>query len=151
MSSQLHQNVFITYSNPDEFKNKRNRRTVSSVASKSCRPTSKRIVLGRTLYRPFLQRGEGQSPPKRETGDDSEGSSSQNNTEQALARVMEPTFLKGSPLGSPLVDPFESYPIHIKPYVPFLVDYCKSVDFHECQSHADINLRKPLFVFNISV
>ncbi|KEF56344.1 uncharacterized protein A1O9_07925 [Exophiala aquamarina CBS 119918] len=123
MSSQIQRNVFITSSNPEQFKSKCNRRTVSSVASKICRPTSKRIVLGRTLYRPFLQRGEERSSPKSEGQDESKSSSSQNDTEQALTRVMETTFLKGSPLGSPLVDPFESYPVQIRPYVPFLVDY----------------------------
>lgn len=133
MSPQLQNNVFITYSNPEEFKSKRNRRTVSSVASKNCRPTSRRIVLGRTLYRPFLHRGEEQSSPQSEGTDENESSSSQNDTEQALARVMQSTFLKGSPLGSPLVDPFESYPIHIRPYVPFLVDYCKSFNLQAFQ------------------
>lgn len=122
--------MFITYNSPDEFKNKKNRRTVSSFASRSSRPTSKKIVLGRTLYRPFVERSNESSPNYTAStpgGSESRSEASPQNgeTEQALAQVRESTLLKGSVLGSPLVDPFEVYPIHIQPYVPFLVDYCK--------------------------
>lgn len=132
MSYQPQDKVFITYNSPQEFKTKKNRRTVSSFASKSFRPTSKKIVLGRTLYRPLTERSNENSPNHAvSTPTDSEGkgeATPQNReTEQALAHVMESTLLKGSALGSPLVDPFEAYPIHIQPYVPFLVDYCKSL------------------------
>lgn len=134
MSFKPQDNVFITYSNPQEFKSKQNRRTVSSFASKSYRPTSKKIVLGRTLYRPFTERNNQHLPHQAagsltESDSKDESQSGRSDIEQALARVMETTFLKGSALGSPLVDPFESYPIHIRPYVPFLVDYCESLNF----------------------
>jgi hypothetical protein len=131
MSYQPQDNVFITYNSPEEFKNKKNRRTVSSFASKSSRPTSKKIVLGRTLYRPFVERSNESSPnyagstPAGSEGR-SEASPQNAETEQAFAQVRQATLLKGSALGNPLVDPFEVYPIHIQPYVPFLVDYCKS-------------------------
>jgi hypothetical protein len=131
MSYKQQDNVFITYNNPKEFKSKQNRRTVSSFASRSYRPTSKKIVLGRTLYRPFIERKNEHLPHQdagnvTECASTDESLSGKSDTEQALARVMEATFWKGSALGSPLVDPFESYPIHIRPYVPFLVDYCES-------------------------
>lgn len=134
MSYKPQDNVFITYNDPKEFKSKQNRRTVSSFASRSYRPTSKKIVLGRTLYRPFIERNNEQLPHHAAgnltESDNKDGSSSgKSDTEQALARVMGTTLWRGSALGSPLVDPFESYPIHIRPYVPFLVDYCESHSF----------------------
>jgi hypothetical protein len=46
-------NIFITYTHPNDQKRKANRHTVSSFVSKSYRPTSRKIVFERSHYRPF--------------------------------------------------------------------------------------------------
>ncbi|KIX94468.1 uncharacterized protein Z520_09854 [Fonsecaea multimorphosa CBS 102226] len=122
-------NVFITYNNPTELKSRQNRRTVSSFASKSYRPTSKRIVLDRTHYRPFVRRSGGETPPpttgpkaKRKVPPSGKQDAASTDPEgMAFPREAQPR--NDCVLGSPMADPFTSYPISYAPYIPFLVDY----------------------------
>ncbi|OAP60852.1 hypothetical protein AYL99_05854 [Fonsecaea erecta] len=117
--------VFITYNNPTELKSRQNRRAVSSFASKSYRPTSKRIVLDRTHYRPFVRRSEGDTPPA--TGSKTKRkippSGKQDSEESSTPLPQEVQPRNDCILGSPMADPFTTYPISYAPYVPFLVDY----------------------------
>ncbi|OQU98415.1 Fungal specific transcription factor domain-containing protein [Cladophialophora immunda] len=121
-------NVFITYSNPSELKSRQNRRAVSSFASKSYRPTSKRIVLDRTHYRPFVRRSDGETPPptgpktKRKTPPSGRPEPA-STTSKVTSPPRETQPRDDCVLGSPMADPFTTYPISHAPYVPFLVDY----------------------------
>lgn len=165
-------NVFITYNNPTELKSKQNRRTVSSFASKSYRPTSRRIVLDRTHYRPFVRRQDGEpasasgvNSKKQKGAPDGKKGSTSNDPERVLTpQEFDPR--NECALGSPLADPFTTYPIAYKAYVPFLVDYCEwdslqmriqSLLFlpfrslpagHSQQSETDRPLRAPLQSFD---
>ncbi|OAG43794.1 hypothetical protein AYO21_02021 [Fonsecaea monophora] len=120
--------IFITYNNPTDLKSRQNRRAVSSFASKSYRPTSKRIVLDRTLYRPFVRRPDGGTPPptapsteKKKLPTRKQGLTSMSPEEVSPPR--EPQLRNDCVLGSPMADPFTTYPIRHATYVPFLVDY----------------------------
>ncbi|KIW95110.1 uncharacterized protein Z519_03694 [Cladophialophora bantiana CBS 173.52] len=131
MSPASRHNVFITYNNPTELKSRQNRRAVSSFASKSYRPTSKRIVLERTHYRPFVRRSDGETPPPTDPKTKmkiprigTQGPASTNPEEATLASTpcgVQPW--NDCTLGTPVADPFTTYPISYTPYVPFLVDY----------------------------
>lgn len=137
MSYRPQDNVFITYSSPEEFKSKKNRRVVSSVASKSYRATSKKIVLEKTLYRPLTCRPTSTQSSQKSGSSQKDVDDSGTTTEkspvaiatapsqQAVESIRAPTPLDDRPLGSPLVDPFISYPVPEQPYIPFLVDYCE--------------------------
>ncbi|OAL36924.1 hypothetical protein AYO20_03693 [Fonsecaea nubica] len=120
--------IFITYNSPTDLKSRQNRRAVSSFASKSYRPTSKRIVLDRTHYRPFVRRPEGGTPPptapttkKKKPPTRNQGLTSTSPGEVTSPR--EPQLRNDCVLGSPMADPFTTYPISHASYVPFLVDY----------------------------
>lgn len=128
-------NIFITYNDPSELKSKQNRRAVSSFASKSYRPTSKQIVLDRSHYRiGFSRRPNSETPPpqadelkpkKKSAASGKRLNLSEKPGERVEAtRVAEPR--DDCPLGNPTADPFTTYPIQFRNYVPFLADYCKS-------------------------
>ncbi|KAK6380757.1 hypothetical protein LTS17_004957 [Exophiala oligosperma] len=124
-------NIFITYSNPEEFKSQKNRQAVSSFASRSYRPTSKKIVLERNNYRPFTLRHDGPASASPGSNDKIKrrtipakkhaSPSTADAQETPASRQIHP--LDERALGSPSADPFTTYPIAFKPYVPFLVDY----------------------------
>ncbi|OCT51537.1 hypothetical protein CLCR_08247 [Cladophialophora carrionii] len=129
MSPGPQNNIFITYNDPTELKSRQNRRAVSSFASKSYRPTSKRIILDRTHYRPFVRRPDSETPPPT-------GATKAKNRHPAARKKEAPAkSLEENPclgeiqprndcaLGSPMADPFTTYPIAFRNYVPFLVDY----------------------------
>lgn len=125
-------NLFINYSSPGEFKSQKNRHAVSSFASKSYRPTFKKIPIERNNYRPFVLRTAEPSSPSPSSDDTSKGKASRRKKagtptsspqDVEIQRQAQPMDERA--LGSPLADPFTSYPISNKPYVPFLIDYCK--------------------------
>jgi hypothetical protein len=131
MSPSSQNNIFITYTDPTELRSRQNRRAVSSFASKSYRPTSKRIILDRTHYRPFVRRPDGETPPptgdpkvkKRSTAAGKEHPVAKKPDENPLLGEVQPR--NDCALGSPMADPFTTYPITFRNYVPFLVDYCE--------------------------
>ncbi|KAK5465149.1 hypothetical protein LTS15_001712 [Exophiala xenobiotica] len=124
-------NLFVTYSNPSEFRNQRNRQAVSSFASRSYRLTSKKITLDRNNYRPFAFSQHGPASPllapktkaKRKQPPTKGRASAPPISPQELIIPRSSQPLDECALGSPLVDPFSTYPISFKPYVPFLIDY----------------------------
>ncbi|KAJ9607723.1 hypothetical protein H2200_007801 [Cladophialophora chaetospira] len=129
MAPSSQSNVFITYNDPSELKSRQNRRAVSSFASKSYRPTSRKIVLGRNQYRPFVRRSENESPsqvdvPKAEKKptDLRKRSNLSENSEQNLLHPLNERLL-----GNPRTDALQTYPIPAlggaRIYIPFLVDY----------------------------
>lgn len=131
MAPASRDNVFITYNDPTELRSKQNRRAVSSFASKSYRPTSRRIVLDRTHYHPFVRRPDGATPTpstakakKKGIASDKKDSASSHPDETLFPR---PQLRNDCALGSPMSDPFTTYPIPNKAYVPFLVDYCEYI------------------------
>ncbi|KIW67087.1 hypothetical protein PV04_06360 [Phialophora macrospora] len=129
MSPSSQNNIFITYTDPTELKSRQNRRTVSSFASKSYRPTSKRIILDRTRYRPFVRRPDSETPPpaedpkvdKRPIAAGKKHPPAKTSDENSLVGEVQPR--NDCALGSPMADPFITYPITFRNYVPFLVDY----------------------------
>ncbi|EXJ86060.1 hypothetical protein A1O1_06429 [Capronia coronata CBS 617.96] len=129
MSFNAARNTFITYNNPAEFQNSQNRRAVSSHASKSYRPTTRRIVLDRTHYRPFSRHPGGGESISSAVLKTEERQGPTTKRWPPPARSIEPSFprdiqpLDERLLGSPQADPFTTYPIAYQPYIPFLVDY----------------------------
>jgi hypothetical protein len=132
MAASGQNNIFITYNDPTELRSKQNRRTVSSFASKSYRPTSKRIVLDRTHYRPFVRRPDSsQTPPpstdpktrKKLPAGEHKDAARQTDPQSPPCKLQP---RKDCILGSPMADPFTTYPITFRNYLPFLVDYCES-------------------------
>ncbi|KAK5557677.1 hypothetical protein LTR46_004705 [Exophiala xenobiotica] len=131
MAPSLQPNLFITYSSPSEFRNQGNRQAVSSFASRSYRLTSKKITLDRNNYRPFAFSQHGPASPsltpktkaKRKQPPTKSRASASPISPQELIIPRSSHPLDECALGSPSVDPFTTYPISFKPYVPFLIDY----------------------------
>ncbi|KAK4940651.1 hypothetical protein LTR10_019281 [Elasticomyces elasticus] len=134
-------NLFITYNSPSEFKSQKNRKAVSSFASRSYRATSKKINVDRNNYRPFVLRSDASSTPSSSASPTPSPSPAINAKRTTLTRKRASTSTSNAPdvenhravqplderaLGSPIADPFTSYPIDDKPYIPFLIDYCNS-------------------------
>ena len=134
-------NLFITYSSPSEFRSQKNRKAVSSFASRSYRATSKKINVDRNNYRPFVLRSGGSPTPASSSASPSPSPSPAVDSKRTVLTRRRPststsssrdaeTHRQAQPLderalGSPLADPFTSYPIDDKPYIPFLINYCK--------------------------
>ena len=133
-------NLFITYSSPSEFRSQKNRKAVSSFASRSYRATSKKINVDRNNYRPFVLRAAASSTPSSSASPSPLPSPAINPKRLNLMRKRASTSTTSSldaetprqtqplderALGSPLADPFTSYPVDDKPYIPFLINYCK--------------------------
>jgi hypothetical protein len=122
--------IFIIYHHPSEQKQRTNRQAVSSFISRSYRPTTKRIVFDKSNYRPFLQRCQSASSPSvifiieelqlGDPGDDVAPAPS------IICQAPEP--LSHRQLGSPFQDPFITYPVPARQYVPFFIDYRKLTD-----------------------
>ena len=133
MAPSRQPNLFITYSSPSEFRNQRNRQAVSSFASRSYHLTSKKITLDRNNYRPFTLSQHGPASPslapetkvKQKSPPNRNRASASPTSPQGLILPRSSQPLDERALGSPLADPFTTYPISFKPYVPFLIDYCK--------------------------
>ena len=125
-------NVFITYNDPADLKSRQNRRAVSSFASKSYRPTSKKIVLVRNHYRAFVRRPDVESPSPIDSKSTKQKPTPIEKTRSTVANSDQDPSVQGvrprndCALGSPMADPFSTYPITHRSYVPFLVDYCES-------------------------
>jgi hypothetical protein len=125
-------NLFITYNHPTELKSRKNRRSVSSFASRSYRLTSRKIVLDRSNYRPFIRRDDSATPPL--TPVDHSGKRPIRGDKQCTVLAIKSCAYPRPPhpaddcaLGSPKADPFVTYPIKVHDYVPFLIDYCESI------------------------
>jgi hypothetical protein len=125
-------NLFITYNHPTELKSRKNRRSVSSFASRSYRLTSRKIVLDKSNYRPFIRRDDSATPPLTPVDHSTRRPIRADKPCTILASrncpippVPHPTL--DCALGSPKADPFATYPIKVHDYVPFLIDYCESL------------------------
>ncbi|KAI1617035.1 hypothetical protein EDD37DRAFT_645178 [Exophiala viscosa] len=139
MAPNSQTNLFITYSSPSEFRSQKYRKAVSSFASRSYRATSKKINVDRNNYRPFVLRTAGSSTPASSSGSPSPSPSpAVNRKRTTLTKKRANTPTPSSPgmettrqaqplderaLGIPSADPFTSYPIDDKPYIPFLINY----------------------------
>ena|ERR1700761_2004033 len=149
MAPSSQNNIFITYNDPTELRSRQNRRVVSSFASKSYRPTSRKIVLDRTHYRPFIRRPDSETPPppdhprakKKPSVVGKKHAPSQTSDEVSNAREVQP--LDDCALGSPMADPFTTYPITFRDYVPFLVDYCECPSSPACAAPCPALCRCP--------
>ena len=124
-------NIFITYSHPSEQKKRTNRRAVSSFVSRSYRPTSKKIVFEKSNFRPFVHRSDDNplpTPPATPSSGSKASDGSASGDEIALApkpRCPTAKPLCDRPLGSPFSDPFVTYPIPARQYLPFFINYCE--------------------------
>ena len=124
-------NIFITYTHPSEQRKRTNRQAVSSFVSRSYRPTSRKIVFVRSNYRPFLQRSEEGSSPSASSASSKSTDPSFVNDEVVVATSLKyqaPNLLNDRPLGSPFQDPFVTYPIPSRQYLPFFIDYCEPLE-----------------------